>query len=140
MENEKKEPKKQNQSNFEEFWKCFPHARPSNKTKTKTFYLQQDHEVVMRETNILHLRIFCKLQETKYIPACERWIRDMVVTNDTMLDSILTSFVRWIKSGDAPAEQRPKHLETLYAVTTKEHVKEIERTVSKEKSIKLIWH
>lgn len=68
---------------FENFWKLFPHARKWKKQDAKKFYTQiNDPTTVIKEVKHLKLKIQAWVEEWKYVPACERWIRDFTPISD----------------------------------------------------------
>lgn len=68
---------------FENFWKLFPHARKWKKQDAKKFYTQiNDPITVIKEVKHLKLKIQAWVEEWKYVPACERWIRDFTPISD----------------------------------------------------------
>ena len=78
-----KEDIKEIDKEFENFWKLFPHARKWKKQDAKKFYTQiNDPITVIKEVKHLKLKIQAWVEEWKYVPACERWIRDFTPISD----------------------------------------------------------
>lgn len=78
---------------FELFWKEFPHARKGKKQEAKNNFIKQDSEKVMEEIKLLNWKIKLWLQDAKYIPACERRIRDFVPTSDIIKKQVMEQIV-----------------------------------------------
>lgn len=78
---------------FELFWKEFPHARKGKKQEAKNNFIKQDSEKVMEEIKLLNWKIKLWLQDAKYIPACERRIRDFVPTSDVIKKQVMEQIV-----------------------------------------------
>lgn len=70
------------ENEFELFWKEFPHARKWKKQEAKKFFNKQDSKQVMDEIKLLNWKVQLWIQDWKYIPACERWIRDFTPTSE----------------------------------------------------------
>lgn len=78
---------------FELFWKEFPHARKGKKQEAKNNFIKQDSKKVMEEIRLLNWKIKLWLQDAKYIPACERRIRDFVPTSDVIKKQVMEQIV-----------------------------------------------
>ena len=82
-DNNKEIDNKEIDKEFENFWKLFPHARKWKKQDAKKFYTQiNDPITVIKEVKHLKLKIQAWVEEWKYVPACERWIRDFTPISD----------------------------------------------------------
>jgi len=81
------------ENEFELFWKEFPHARKGKKQEAKNNFIKQDSEKVMEEIKLLNWKIKLWLQDAKYIPACERRIRDFVPTSDIIKKQVMEQIV-----------------------------------------------
>lgn len=79
---------------FEKFWKVFPHARKWKKWDSLKYFLKQDPYQVLKQVAILNWRIESWIQDKKYIPACERWIRDFTPIWDTILKQDIKQIVK----------------------------------------------
>ena len=79
---------------FETFWKTFPHARKWKKNESYEYFKKLDTDEVMKQTQILVRKIRAWLEESKYIPACERWIRDFTPLNDEVIKQDLTKICK----------------------------------------------
>lgn len=84
---------------FDLFWKEFPHARKSDKTKTKEYYnkCSGTEDEIMKEIKYMRWCIDYQFIDWKYIPACERWIRDFVATNETIRNQNIKNIVYKIR-------------------------------------------
>lgn len=78
---------------FEIFWKTYPHARKWKKKEARTFFEKQNVDDVMKEVNIIVWKIKIWLDNWKYIPACERWIRDFTPLADTIKSQTIKDIV-----------------------------------------------
>ena len=74
--------KETNKEQFELFWKEFPHARKWKKANSKKYFDTNDCEQVMQEVRLLNWKIKLWIENWKFIPACERWIRDFTQISD----------------------------------------------------------
>ena len=93
------------QFDFETIWTIFPHARKWKKDETKKYYKKLDSNSVLEEIKILNWKVRMWLQEQKYIPAIERWMRDFVKTNDIVKEQVLKAIVYAIMENKT--EERP---------------------------------
>lgn len=91
-EEDKSSSKKKDE--FETFWKEFPHARKWKKADSYNYFLKQDSDEVMKQVRILKRKIRAWLQDWKYIPACERWIRDFTPLNDDVIKQDLVKICK----------------------------------------------
>ena len=118
---------------FEKFWKAYPHARKAKKAESKKHFMKQDHKAVMEEVMYLNLKIEFWLQEWKYVPACERWIRDFIVTADNVKQNELKDIVN--KLMQLPVgEDRTKRSKMLMDLFWEEKIKELVKAWNKERN------
>jgi len=73
---------------FVSFWKSYPHVRKSKKKEAESNYKKNDisDSDVAFEIKLLSRELTFWIQDTKYVPAFERWIRDIVPTNEIARD------------------------------------------------------
>lgn len=83
-----------NEYTFEQFWKDYPHARKWKKWESEKYFRELDPNEVKKQTNILKRKIRAWIEESKYIPACERWIRDFTPLNDDVIKQDLTKICK----------------------------------------------
>lgn len=82
-------------SEFEIFWKEFPHARPWKKKECLNYFNKLDTNQVMLETKHLKWKIKAGIQDAQYIPACQRRLRDFVPTSDEIKTRDLEKIMKW---------------------------------------------
>lgn len=97
----KKTPKKKRTTHsytkeFEEFWKIYPHARKSKKSDAKKFFKDQDSAEVLKEATLLRYKIEFGIEDSRYLPACERWIRDFVPSADVVVIDNLKKIMKLV--------------------------------------------
>ncbi len=80
----KKEWKEDYPPNFEEFRLHFPHARPWSKKKSFLEYSVLVEQEIRRELDLLRLRIDIWEVDWKYLPACERRLREFTPISNTI--------------------------------------------------------
>ena len=78
---------------FDIFWKIYPHARKWKKQDAKKYFMQQDIESVMENVKIYKRLIELWIENIKYVPACERWIRDFVPLNNVVKQQALYKII-----------------------------------------------
>ena len=83
------------EKSFDDFWTAYPHARKWKKQESKNYFLKQNPDEVMKQVQILKRKLKAWLIESKYIPACERWIRDFTPINDDVINQDLVKICRW---------------------------------------------
>lgn len=78
---------------FDIFWKIYPHARKWKKQDAKKYFMQQDINSVMENVKLYKWKIELWIEDAKYVPACERWIRDFVPVNNVVKEQDLYKIV-----------------------------------------------
>ena len=78
---------------FDIFWKIYPHARKWKKQDAKKYFMQQDIESVMENVKLYKWKIELWIEDAKYVPACERWIRDFVPVNNVVKEQDLYKII-----------------------------------------------
>lgn len=78
---------------FDIFWKIYPHARKWKKQDAKKYFMQQDINLVMENVKLYKWKIELWIEDAKYVPACERWIRDFVPVNNVVKEQDLYKIV-----------------------------------------------
>lgn len=82
------------EKNFDTFRTEYPHARKWKKAESKKYYDKLNSDEVMKQVQILKRKLRAWLIESKYIPACERWIRDFTPINDDVINQDLVKICR----------------------------------------------
>jgi len=88
-------PKKYS-SDFEEIWKSFPHitGRSKKPDAYKAFLSNKiDKELLIREIQLLNIKITLGIQDNQFIKWMHLWIRDFTPTNDIILEQDLRKIV-----------------------------------------------
>lgn len=125
---------------FEKFWKAYPHARKAKKSESKKHFIKQDHNAVMEEVMYLNLKIEFWLQEWKYVPACERWIRDFIITADNVKQNELKEMVDMLMKLPVWDDRSQKN-KALMWLFWEEKIKELVKARNKKRSsIDLIFN
>ena len=78
---------------FDIFWKIYPHARKWKKQDAKKYFMQQDTKSVMENVKLYKWKIELWIEDVKYVPACERWIRDFVPVNNVVKEQDLYKII-----------------------------------------------
>lgn len=81
---------------FEKFWNIYPHARKSKKSDAKKFFKDQDSAEVLKEATLLRYKIEFGIEDSRYLPACERWIRDFVPSADVVVIDNLKKIMKLV--------------------------------------------
>lgn len=82
-----------NNNEFELFWKYYPHARKWKKNEAKTYFIKNNYDDVMKEVSLMVWKVKIWLDDWKFIPACERWIRDFTPLADDIREQTLKAIV-----------------------------------------------
>ena len=71
---------------FEEFWKLFPHARPSKKPDAKKFYNEclNTYDEIFKEVKYMKWCIEFNLMDWWFVKWCALWIRDFIPTDENI--------------------------------------------------------
>ena len=114
---------------FETFWKTFPHARKWKKNESYEYFKKLDTDEVMKQTQILVRKIRAWLEESKYIPACERWIRDFTPLNDEVVKQDLTKICKRHLTAPWDEQTRKQRImelkQTFWEETIKNTIKQL---------------
>lgn len=81
---------------FENFREIYPHARKSKKSDAKKFFKDQDSAEVLKEATLLRYKIEFGIEDSRYLPACERWIRDFVPSADVVVIDNLKKIMKLV--------------------------------------------
>lgn len=120
--------KKENKEKFDAFRKQYPHARKGKKKESEQYFYKQDSDKVMQQVAILKRKIKAWLQDAKYIPACERWIRDFTELNEDVIKQDLVRICKWHLNAEWDMKQRASELkETFWEEQIREIVKAIQQ-------------
>jgi len=85
--------RKEKENIFEIFWKTYPHSRKWKKKDSLNYFIKLDIDEVMSEVKLLNWETNLWIQNTQYIPACERWIRDFTTTSDVVKDNKIKAII-----------------------------------------------
>ena len=136
-ENKKEENKKiEINKEFELFWKEFPHARKGKKKESENYFSKQNPQAVMKQVMILKRKIRAWLQEAKYVPACERWIRDFTEINEDIIKQDLLKICKRHLNAGGDIKQRALELKETFG---ENEINEIVKAIQK-KSINLSFN
>lgn len=102
------------ETEFELFWKEFPHARKWKKQESKNYFVKHDPQEVMKQVWILKRKIRAWLQEWKYVPACERWIRDFTPLSEDVVKQDLVNIAKWHLNCGWDIKQRATELKQTF--------------------------
>ena len=121
---------------FETFWKEYPHARKGKKNESKIHFLKQDSDEVMKQVQILKRKLKAWLVESKYIPACERWIRDFTPINEDVIKQDLSKICRWHLNCGWDIKQRATELKQTFG---EQQINEIVKAIQQKDSPKNLF-
>lgn len=130
QEQEQEHEQKQNKiypPDFESFWKEFPHARKGKKWETFSYYSHLEPSSVLLEARHLKLKVMAGVQDSQFIPACERWMRDFTPTSDEVKVQDLERIMKWHMSTEWAKERYP----LLVSIYWEDRVKAMAKRVSK---------
>lgn len=133
---ENREIKEIKESEFELFRKEFPHARKWKKQDSYNYFKQQDADKVMQQVAILKWNIKAWLQDPKYIPACERWIRDFTEINEDVIKQDLIKICKWHLNCGWDIKQRATELKQTFG---EQQINEIVKAVQQKDSPKNLF-
>ncbi len=74
---------------FEDFRSTYPHSRKWKKKESFEYYKKQDKQKVIIWSNLYSLEVIYGVQDSWFVPACERWIRDFTYSEHTMKSRIM---------------------------------------------------
>lgn len=83
-----------NEYSFQNFWEDYPHARKGKKKESEKYFKQNNSEDVRKQVQILKRKLRAWLEESKRIPACERWIRDFTPLNEDVIKQDLVKICK----------------------------------------------
>jgi len=113
---------------FSDFWKDYPHARKWKKWESERYFKEQPCDEVKKQVSIMKWKLKAWLIQSKYIPACERWIRDFTPINDDVIKQDLYTICKWHLNAWWDMKQRSQELkETFWEQQINEIVKAIQQ-------------
>lgn len=83
-----------NEYSFQNFWEEYPHARKGKKKDSEKYFKQNNPLEVKKQVQILKWQIKAWLQDSEWVPACERWIRDFTPLNDDVIKQKLVKICK----------------------------------------------
>lgn len=114
--------------NFEKFWKDYPHSRKWKKKDSEKYFKENDSEEVKKQVQILKRLIKAGLQDSEFVPACERWIRDFTPLNDDVIKQKLVKICKRHLNAWWDMKERSRELkETFWEKQINEIVKAIQQ-------------
>lgn len=140
IDKEKDNINKEINKEFETFRKLFPHARKWKKQEAKKFYTQiNDPVTVIKEVKHLKLKIQAWIEEIKFIPACERWIRDFTPISDEVKVKDLEKIMKRHLTTEWTKERYPDLVEVYGEERVKAMAKKISKTLdlNKQKDVQI---
>ena len=120
---------------FDDFWTAYPHARKWKKQESKNYFLKQNPDEVMKQVQILKRKLKAWLIESKYIPACERWIRDFTPINDDVINQDLVKICRWHLNAWWDMKERSLELKQTF---WEERIDSIVKAIQQKNTLSLI--
>lgn len=116
---------------LENLWNVFPHARKAKKAETLKYLAKLDYDSVAYALKILKREVWSWVQDSKYIPAMERWARDFVKLDKVVEDKKLLEIYKVIRTWENTKETIAKFAEDfgrdkvleLYAIIDAENKK-----------------
>lgn len=130
----KNERMKEWKNNFETFWKSFPHARKWKKQEAEKYYIALVEDEIRRELDLLKLRIDIWEADPKYLPACERRLRDFTPIDKSIRTKSIATY-RLLHKDKTPEEKAK--LFDYYIQTYPDKRKEWHEEFRKSQSINL---
>lgn len=128
--------KENKESEFDLFRKEFPHARKWKKADSKSYFLKQNPDEVMKQVWILKRKIRAWLQDWKYIPACERWIRDFTPLNDDVIKQDLVKICKRHMNEWGDMKERSLELKQTFG---EQEINEIVKSIQQKDSPKNLF-
>ena len=132
----KKDKEKEYSDSFEKFWKEFPHARKWKKNDSYEFFVKQDSSEVMKQVWILKWKLKAWLEEWRFIPACERWIRDFTPLNDDVVKQDLVKICEWHMNEWWDVKARSQELKQTF---WEQRINEIVKAIQQKNSPKNLF-
>ena len=121
---------------FEDFWKDYPHARKWKKSESETYFKKNDSDEVRKQVSIMKWKLRAWLIESKYIPACERWIRDFTPINDDVIKQDLHKICKWHLNAWWDMKQRSQELKETFG---EQQINEIVKAIQQKDSPKNLF-
>lgn len=125
-----------NEYSFQKFWEDYPHARKGKKKDSEKYFKQNDSEEVRKQVQILKRQIKAWLQDWKYIPACERWIRDFTPLNEDVIKQDLVKICKRHLNAWGDMKQRSMELKETF---WEQQINEIVKAIQKKDSPKILF-
>jgi len=120
---------------FSDFWKDYPHARKWKKWESERYFKEQPCDEVKKQVSIMKWKLKAWLIESKYIPACERWIRDFTPINDDVINQDLVKICR--RHLNAWGDMKERSLE-LKQTFWEERIDSIVKAIQQKNTLSLI--
>ena len=121
---------------FSDFWKDYPHARKWKKWESERYFKQQPCDEVKKQVSIMKWKLKAWLIESKYIPACERWIRDFTPINDDVIKQDLYKICKWHLNAWWDMKQRSQELKETFG---EQQINEIVKAIQQKDSPKNLF-
>ena len=134
--NKKIENKKIYIYTFQNFREDYPHARKGKKKESEQYFKQQDSEQVKKQVSILKRKIKAWLQDSQYIPACERRIRDFTPLNEDVIRQDLVRICKWHLNAWGDMKTRANELKSTF---WEEQIKQIVKDIQQKDSPKNLF-
>lgn len=121
---------------FQDFRTEYPHARKWKKKESEKYFNQNDCSSVRKQVHILRRLIKAWLQEWKYVPACERWIRDFTpISPDVVKQDLVKICKRHLNCG-WDMKQRATELKQTFG---EQEINEIVKAIQQKDSPKNLF-
>lgn len=120
---------------FSDFWKDYPHARKWKKWESERYFKEQPCDEVKKQVSIMKWKLKAWLIESKYIPACERRIRDFTPINDDVINQDLVKICR--RHLNAWGDMKERSLE-LKQTFWEERIDSIVKAIQQKNTLSLI--
>lgn len=120
-------------NDFEIFWKKYPHARKWKKAESLKYFKNLNVDEIMQEVNILNWKVNLWLENSKYIPACERWIRDFTITSDNIKEQDIENIVNALMEMDK-WDKRKEYWKKLSEDFGKENINQLVKKRNQNKN------
>ena len=120
---------------FSDFWKDYPHARKWKKWESERYFKEQPCDEVKKQVSIMKWKLKAWLIESKYIPACERRIRDFTPINDDVINQDLVKICRWHLNAWWDMKERSLELKQTF---WEERIDSIVKAIQQKNTLSLI--
>ena len=122
-----------NEYSFQNFWEEYPHARKGKKKDSEKYFKQNNPLEVKKQVQILKWQIKAWLQDSEWVPACERWIRDFTPLNDDVIKQKLVKICKRHLNAWWDMKQRSLELKETFG---EQQINEIVKAIQqKDKSL-----